>query len=218
MIHHHPDDELLLARAAGTLDSGTALVVSTHAEFCPQCRERLRGFEALGGAVLESIEPATLATDAWARTLARIDAASPRQVVPKPAARIQAHLPDEQPWPKALAGCSISRWRPLGPGRRWARISVPSDRGANLFLLRIAAGLAMPWHSHRGLEVTQVLHGSFEDGRAVFGPGDFDATDPSVRHQPVVLAQGECVCLAAVQGRLLFDSAAARLLGALVGL
>lgn len=224
MIRHHPEDELLLALAAGTLDTGAAVVVAAHAEQCDQCRARLRGFEALGGALLDTSEPATLAPEAWARTLARLDAPPPSPPAPPPpparrkASRAPATLPDGLPWPRALDGCTLSPWRSLGPGRRWSRITSPLDRQANLFLLRIGAGLPMPWHRHSGVELTQVLYGAFDDGRAVFGRGDFDLADHDVHHQPVVLADGECVCLATVRGKVLFDGALARLLGGLIGL
>jgi putative transcriptional regulator len=87
-----------------------------------------------------------------------------------------------------------------------------------VFLLRIGAGKSLPPHTHSQCELTQVLYGSFDDGRAVFGPGDFDETDGEVHHQPVVQSGGECICLAAVNGKVLFDGAIARLLGSLVGM
>ena len=101
---------------------------------------------------------------------------------------------------------------------RWSRVSVPEAPEANVFLLRIAAGKYLPQHTHKGLELTQVLHGRFHDGRALFGPGDFDAADGEIHHQPVVQDGSECICLASLDGRLRFDSAIARVLGSLVGM
>ncbi len=63
MIRHHPDDSLLMAQAAGRLDSGSALVLASHAENCEQCRERLRSFDVLGGALLEQLESLPIAVD-----------------------------------------------------------------------------------------------------------------------------------------------------------
>jgi putative transcriptional regulator len=60
--------------------------------------------------------------------------------------------------------------------------------------------------------------GSFHDGRALFAAGDFDAADESVRHQPVLETDDECICLASVSGRLVFDSAIARMIGSMVGI
>lgn len=217
-IHHHPDDELLVALAAGRLESGPAHVVDAHVEGCAQCRERVRHYEALGGALLETLEPASLAPEALARTFAAIDTlpapgpAARRAPTPKPP------LPPGIAWPRSLRDCGVTPWRWLGPGMRWSRVTLPHDPAANVFLLRIGAGKCLPRHTHSEVELTQVLCGSFDDGRATFGPGDFDAADGTIRHQPVVHADAECICLASVRGKVLFDGAIARLFGAMVGM
>jgi putative transcriptional regulator len=216
MIAHHPSDELLLAAAAGTLDAGGAIVLSAHLEGCATCRATLREFEAVGGAMLESIEPALMAPDALAKTLAAIDAPPPR-ARPAPPPSPRPSLPDGVTWPSSLAACDVSRWHWMGPGMRWSRVTLPHAPDANVFLLRIGAGKALATHTHSGLELTHVMCGSFHDGRSRFGAGDFDAADGDVRHQPVLEAGGECICLATVQGRLVFDGAIARWIGALVG-
>jgi putative transcriptional regulator len=221
MIQHHPSDELLLAAAAGTLDSGATIVVGAHVQACARCRAGVRLFEGVGGAMLEAIEPALLAPEALAKTLATIDGAhAPAQ---QPAARAlpapsRPDLPPGVSWPDSLARCAVSRWHWMGPGMRWSRVTVPHDRDANLFLLRIGAGKALAQHTHSGLELTHVMCGAFHDGRALFAAGDFDAADGSVRHQPVLEAGGECICLASVNGRLVFDGAIARVIGSLVGI
>ena len=216
-IQHHPDDELLLAQANGRLGIGTRLILACHLELCAHCRERLRTLEALGGLLLEGLAPAALADDALARTFALIDGAAaspPRQVkvtAPPP-------LPEGARWPRSLAHCSATPWRWMGPGMRWSRVTVPDAPAANVFALRIGPGRYLPQHTHRGFELTQVLHGRFHDGRALFGPGDFDAADDSIHHQPVVQDGSECICLASVDGRLHFDGAIARFFGSLVGM
>lgn len=217
MIAHHPADDLLLAFAAGTASPGFALVVASHVEDCAHCRGRVAVFDAVGGAMLDELAPATLAPDAFARTLAVIDAA-PVQKAGAPAPAYRPPLPASTEWPMALRACSVTPWRWLGPGVRWSRVTLPADRTANVFLLRIAAGMKMPPHTHSDVELTQVLCGSFHDGRALFGRGDFDAADGSIRHQPVVEPDGECISLACVSGKVVFESALARMLGAVVGI
>ena len=101
---------------------------------------------------------------------------------------------------------------------RWCRVTLADDRAANVFLLRIAAGMSLPAHTHDGCELTQVLYGAFHDGRARFEAGDFDEADGSIHHQPVVEPGGECICLASVEGRVAFDGRIARVLGSLVGM
>ena len=121
MSHHHPDAEMILAHAAGTLRGGVALVVATHVEGCAHCRRQAGEVEALGGAWIESIVPDTLRPDALARTLAQIDAAS------RPASaasvtvtadsshlshsRVLAQLPGDTPWPLSMQRCAITRDR-----------------------------------------------------------------------------------------------------------
>jgi putative transcriptional regulator len=221
-IQHHPDDDLLLAHAAGRLASGPALLMASHLEGCPQCRDRTAQLETIGGVLLEALPPESMAPEALARTLAAIDA--PPATVPghegrsPHAPRRRPALPDGVAWPRALQHCSATPWRWLGPGMRWSRVTVPHDPAANVFLLRIGAGKQLPEHTHSECELTQVLCGTFHDGRALFGPGDFDEGDRSFHHQPTVQAGGDCICLASVTGRVLFKGVIARTLGALVGM
>jgi putative transcriptional regulator len=218
MIQHHPSDELLLAGAAGTLAAGDAIVLGAHLEGCAHCRAQVRLFEGVGGAMLESIEPALMAPEALADTLTAIDRVPqqmPRRAAP---ALPRPSLPPGVTWPRSLQPCAVSRWHWMGPGMRWSRVTLPHDAKANVFLLRIGAGKALANHTHSGLELTHVMCGSFHDGRALFAAGDFDAADGNVKHQPVLEADGECICLASVGGRLVFDSAIARMIGSLVGI
>ncbi|WP_431046615.1 ChrR family anti-sigma-E factor [Roseateles sp. L2-2] len=232
-IRHHPADELLLSLVSGALPIGLRLVTETHLELCPACRERVAMLRALGGVVLDEQPAAPMAEDALARVFSRIDefeqtrrnagagiggtAGADRMPTPR---KVPAPppLPTGAVWPKALAGCNATRWRWLGPGMRWSRVTVPDAPEANVFLLRIGAGKYLPQHTHRGTELTQIIYGRFHDGRALFGPGDFDLADDEVHHQPVVQDGSECICVAAVEGRLHFDGVIARWFGSLVGM
>ena len=223
MINHHPDDALLMALAAGTLQSGPALVLAAHVEGCPRCQARVDDYEAVAGVLLEQTEPAVLAPQALADTLARLDAPKPTTAVARrpgraDAAVIRATPPAGMRWPRSLQGCASTPWRWLGPGMRWSRVTLPHDPQANVFMLRIGAGKCLPQHTHSDVELTQILYGSFHDGRALFGPGDFDEADGSIKHQPVVEPDGECICIAAVSGKVKFDSVIARWMGGLVGM
>jgi len=121
-------------------------------------------------------------------------------------------------WPRAMAGCDISRWHWMGPGMYWNRVTLPDAPQANVFMLRIGAGRMLPRHTHSHSELTQVLYGAFDDGRSEFAAGDFDETDGTIRHQPVVGPAGECICLASVEGKVLFEGWLARTMGSLIGM
>ncbi|SFN41618.1 ChrR family anti-sigma-E factor [Variovorax sp. OV329] len=214
MIRHHPDDALMLAHAAGTLGAGHRLLLDVHLEGCAHCRERLQRLDALGGVLLDQLAPAELAPDALERTLARIDAPQPQAAALAQGAKPQ--LPTA--WPRAMAGCNVSRWRWMGPGMYWNRVTLPDADDANVFMLRIGAGRMLPQHTHSNSELTQVLYGAFDDGRSAFAEGDFDETDAAIRHQPVVNTGGECICLASVEGKVLFEGWLARTMGAMIGM
>jgi putative transcriptional regulator len=216
MIRHHPDDELLLQLAAGRLSAGQAIVVSTHLEGCAECRLQLHTLQALGGALLDQAEPVALGREAWTRTLARIDAPAPAPAVHGPLPH--PVLPEGVPWPASLGRCRVSGWRWMGTGLRYARVNAPYDPAASLYLLRIDEGRSLPRHTHGGIELTQVLCGAFDDGRGVFGPGDFDAADEQVHHQPVVQAGAVCICLAYVDAPMRFDGRIASLIGGWIGM
>ena len=73
-------------------------------------------------------------------------------------------------------------WSYAGPGIR--RLDLGAKGPLRLEVIRLDAGKAVPWHSHKGRELTLCVHGEFSDAAATYGPGDFSVTDGSVRHQP----------------------------------
>ena len=71
-IKFHLGDDILLKYAAGTLDEASGLLVATHLALCPHCRARNRAADALGGALLDSLEAAPLPDSAMDAVLARL--------------------------------------------------------------------------------------------------------------------------------------------------
>jgi len=203
-IHHHPGAALLTAYAAGTLPEAFSLVVAAHLSICDACRAEVMALESVGGAMLEIEEAAALAADAHAKVMAALDVDAPE--ADPPAAPAGADLPcDVLPAPlRALVGGGIEavKWKPVGMGVAQAvLVSRPSGTAR---LLRIPAGAAMPDHGHRGMELTMVLSGAFEDGPQRFGRGDVEVADESLEHTPVADVGEDCICLAATDARLRF--------------
>lgn len=216
-IQHHPSDETIARHAAGQLEPAAAIVLAVHLSGCPVCRERMRQFEALGGALLEDLAPAPMAEDAFTATLARIDAeAQPGTERAEPAVA-KAPVLGGIELPAELAGCRIGPWRWMAPGFRMSRIRIPGEPGANLILMRIGANRRMPEHGHTGRELTQVLHGSYSDANGRYGAGDLAEEDAEGEHQPLVDPGSECICLAAIEGRMRL-SGVARLLQPFIGI
>lgn len=176
----------------------------------------MAALQSAGGAWLDGTQGVAMRSDALERALDALDAPAP-PVLP---ASLQGPpvLPAGVHWPRALAGLQIAPWRWIGPGMHYSRVRLPRDAQAFVFLLRIVPGKYLPQHAHTDREFTQVLCGSFHDGRAQFSAGDFDVADSAVHHLPVVQSAGDCVCLTAVQGRLAFDGLYGRMLGHLAGM
>ncbi|MDE2361315.1 MAG: ChrR family anti-sigma-E factor [Hyphomicrobiales bacterium] len=207
--NHHPADETLGRFAAGAIEAGPRLVVATHLAGCPQCRARIRSFESAGGVLLDSMEPATLRADAFARTLAQVEAPAPATIVP--AARDAA-------MPAPLRYYDLPKWRAVAPGVRWRRVVLPEAPDANVIMLKVGAGQRMPNHGHTGVEYTQVIAGGYTDAFGHYVAGDCIEMDEDVEHIPLADRDGDCVVLAALEGPLRLQGWIARLFQQFIGI
>jgi putative transcriptional regulator len=217
-IPKHPSDETLMRFAAGRLGAGLRLVAAIHLESCPRCRERVRLFEAAGGALLDRLPPQSVPPSQLAEIFARIAVEAPAPIAPHPVQKARS-LENGFVLPAALADHEIGPWRFVHPSLRWARVRLADAPDERVVLLKIAAGHAAPAHGHRGVELTQVLYGSFSDMRGAYGPGDLvEADDEIVDHEPRVSPDGECLCIAAVEFPLRINSFIGRLFQPLMGI
>lgn len=207
-MNHHATEETLMRYAAGTLSAGPSIVVQAHLSKCAACRARVAQYEAVGGALLNGLEPTALAPDALSRMRALIDA----DAAPASARPVETPEVDGIRLPDSLRGCEIGPWRWVGPGRRMSRVSVAHDPDANLILLKVGPGLALPDHGHVGKEFTYIVSGSYSDRFGQFKAGDLAEMDDDIEHQPIVDADSECICLAALEGKMRFNGFFGRLL------
>jgi putative transcriptional regulator len=200
MIRHHLTDQLLIAYAAGTLPEAFSLVAATHVSLCDDCRARLGAFEAVGGAVLE---------EGTAEMVAGVEACFARAVPEQRKPRRRGVLPG--PLADYVGGgVEAVKWRPLGMGVRQA--ILPTSRAASARLLYIPAGVAVPDHGHRGMELTLVLQGAFRDSEDRFGVGDLEVAGEELQHIPVAEPGADCICLAATDAPLRFKDFLPRVL------
>ena len=216
-IHHHPDDEFLMAYAAGSLPEAWSLLIATHAALCPQCRSEVGAGEAVGGSLLDDEAAVPMFDSALEATLARIDA--PGDSGPAPEAAAAAGNPVLPQPLRAYAGSDLAglRWRPLGRGAQHIPL-VRGPNGVSARLLKVPAGKPVPEHGHNGLELTMVLSGSFVDGGQRFGPGDVETADETLEHRPEAEPGVDCVCLAVTDAPLRFRGVVARLVQPLIGI
>lgn len=203
MPSFHPPESMLLDYAAGALPEAVSLVIATHLTYCPECRAEVRRLEAVGGAMLDSLPPTEVSSSLDA-VFAKIDAPQPPPApdrlggeawMPRPLRRSLAAVPTPRgttlPW-KRVTG-ALSEIRLPTPG------STPTSRTR---LMRIKAGQAMPEHTHGGTEFVLVLKGGFSDQLGHFLPGDLAISTDAHIHTPKADDDGDCVCLAVVDGTL----------------
>ena len=209
-------EELLLRYAAGQLRPAPALVVASHLAMSPSSRRVVAWLESVGGALLDEEQMAELSAGLFERTLAELD----KPVRPESLAPVRSHeaLDMGIAIPGPLARRSIGPWKWLGPGMRFARIDMPEDPDHNLVLLRVPAGRALLEHSHSGEEATLVLKGSFHDQTGRYSAGDLIQEDEETDHRPVVDMDGECICLAAIEGPMKIKSWLGRMVQPFLGI
>jgi putative transcriptional regulator len=196
-----------MAYSAGQLPEAFSLVVATHISLCDDCRAALHAYDAIGGSLLEDSIGTTMTHDSLEATLARI-AGAPR---PQRAAEPPRQGIFPAPLRDAVGGDLASvRWRPIGMGVRQA--ILPAQGSATVRLLSIPAGQAVPDHGHSGMEMTLVLQGAFRDKNDRFQRGDIEIATEDLEHMPVAEGGPDCICLAATDAPLRFNSVIPRLL------
>jgi len=208
MPRFHPTEEMLLDYAAGSLSEAIGLLVATHLALCPTCRERVRELEALGGLLLDSMPAVPVRTTAD-DILARLATPQPSFNCPKPAERclsVPRPLRDYLPAP-----LETMPWRQIT--RHLGEIDLPVGSGTERTkLMRIGAGSAIPRHTHPGSEYILVLSGGFSDSAGQYGRGDVAVADDTIQHRPVADADGDCLCLAVIDGGLRLTGPIGRLI------
>jgi len=212
---HHLDDEVLLDYAAGACDEAVSLLVASHLTLCPSCRARAERLDAVGGEMMATLAPQTMADDALERLLHRLD--EPETAPAKPAANANANAKESAVLPRVLqryVGASADQiaWKPLGLGVDHFEVPIESDGGARAVMLRVPPGRAVPQHTHAGNEYVLVLQGGFSDQFGHFGRGDVESADSSVDHRPVADPGEVCLCLAVLDGPMRLTSVIGRAL------
>ncbi len=218
-MNYHPPEDLLLEYAAGVSARSKALLIGAHLTYCPDCRRTVQLYEDVAasmvfdGGTLNAVPMAQ--GDAFAlidhgehdHSTSTIDTACP--------------VPRDPVLPSALreaVGCGIEDvpWQPIFPGIwDYPLPSVGRDRTSQdgeARLLKIGADRAIPSHTHRGLELTLVLSGSFHDIRGSYHRGDVCTADGSVNHRPIADPGRDCICLAVVDAPMRLTGPVGRIL------
>jgi len=206
-IKHHLTDALLMGYSAGTLPEAFNLVVATHISLCDECRARMYEFDSVGGEILEEETIASMSESSLNQTLDMIEAGDIAQLAASAVTPSSPNTDTIFPTPlQDYVGGDLDavKWRKMGGGVQQAILKA--DKSATVRLLRIPAGTAVPDHGHCGTELTLVLQGAFRDETDRFGVGDIEVANEDLNHQPIAEDGADCICLAATDAPLQFNS------------
>lgn len=189
-------DTLLTGYLAGSLPPPVQVLVEAHLELNPESRRWASCLETVGGEVLDRLDPvAPRGRDAKLDAIFALDAdPSPDATLGSPVALPTGIGPSGLPASiERYVGRSLSDvpWRTRLPGIREWKARSEDGYVASLFCLR--AGHGLPPHTHRGTEMTLVLHGSFTDTTGRYGAGDISIADDEIDHRPVADPGGDCI-------------------------
>ena len=195
-VNRHPaSEELLLDYATGALGPAGSLLVATHCAMVPGSRRAVGMLEAVGGSLLDAIDPVAVANDGFERLMASLGEDPAPTRTADPAIR-RADSPVPGPL-RALIGDSYDglAWRSIGGDVAVHDLPI-DDPARRAFLIKVPARRMIPMHTHGGQEWVLVLQGGLSDEFGHFGPGDVEIADASVTHQPIADAGIDCICLA----------------------
>lgn len=204
MTAHRLSEERLLAYAAGAMSAPEAVVVATHLAMRPESAAWVRRLQAVGGRMLEDLDPAPMDDHALAQVLARAE-------VDGGEAEASPPLNDMPQLPEPLRRYALGKWRWMGPGVRVRDVHASREGECRVILLEIQPGRETPRHTHGGVELTCVLSGAYAVGDRRFDVGDLEEADEATLHQPRVVSEEACLCVAALDGQILLDGWMGRL-------
>lgn len=201
----NPSEERLLAYASGTLSPPEAVVVAAHLALRPANDVWVHKLQVVGGALLDTTEPAALSDDALNRALSLIDTDAGESHCPAP-------LNDMPELPEPLRHYALGPWRRVGPGIKVRDVHAPRDGKCRVILLQIDPGKETPRHTHGGVELTCVLAGAYATETTRFDVGDLEEADGDTLHQPRVVSDVPCLCVVALDGEIQLDGWLGRLM------
>ncbi|MBC05193.1 ChrR family anti-sigma-E factor [Thalassospira sp.] len=232
-IKHHPTDQTLMDYASGSLSQAMELLVATHMTVCPHCRDKVTGYETMGGAALETTDSMAMGDHSLDHVMAMLEretanenivtqelpslrrvavgesiTGSAMSALPRPLADL---LPED------VMSLDDIPWKTLAPGVKHFQLKSIESKGT-VRLMKIAPGVSIPDHGHHGHEMTLLIKGSYIDEIGRFRAGDVADLDDDVDHQPIADTAEECICLIATDAPMKFNRLLPKLLQPFFGI
>ena len=204
MSKHHPSPTQLASFASGSMSTHYAAAISTHIEFCEQCRSNTQKLQNIGAVSFENLDTVSVSDSLKDKLFSQLDSQEATQ------AQETKHSKTNQKSnvPSALKnllpnGLDDLDWKWTGPGIHAAKLESIT-KGTQLSLLKIQPGKAIAAHTHKCDEVTVLLKGSLSDEFGVYNKGDYILMNDDHEHRPVASNHEECICLTVIETPLHF--------------
>lgn len=181
----HPDEDVLIAFAAGQLDLAYRVLLEAHLGSCRRCADQIGWMNALGERLLAGLESEEPPAPRWDDLERRLDA-----------------LVDDDLAETPLPPAARAELEPRLKERRWIQLPLSTARTVRLWidreaqvelvLARVDAGRRFPAHRHLGAEQVQVLSGGYRDPMGHFEAGDFATYPAASSHAPRIDVDEPC--------------------------
>jgi len=232
LSQHHPDDNLLIEFASGSIDQGQAIAVSAHLHYCSRCRNKVSEFNAIGGALLSStnatlndkhpkehealsFESLMTAIDQQDKEAVTIAEKAEHKPINTSSSMLKTSpytgLENLPTVIKKVVAEQKIQWKHITSSLKSANL-ITGQKKYGIYLQKIAAGGKVPEHNHQGKEITVVLKGSISDEDGIYHPGDFIVKLAGDIHRPRASGNEDCVCLSIQEAPVLLTSVIGRLI------
>jgi len=214
MIKLHPNLHQLQAYVAGDLNPAQALIIAAHCDMCACCQSQI---EQINDDLAQKVfsEPALAVNSPALQLMMEHIMALPELGDTGEHAGVSLEMELDGkffPLPRALTRfvSQAESWSRL-LGKLW-QTQVDLGDGLKGHFIYMEKGGKVPEHTHKGLEMTLVLDGEFEDEKGLYKTGDFITTDANITHTPQSNVNEGCLVFSVVEQPLHFTSGLARLL------
>ena len=146
MINRHPEVDMLVEYAAGSLATAPCIAVTAHLQFCKSCSDSVKSLDEIGGELLATSEAVPLSGDLFSKILDSVESLADTTLpAPRPKQcrdTVALQLPE---FVQRLLPAGELDWRRLSSSLKVATVSV-GEQDYELALHRIDAGGKAPEH------------------------------------------------------------------------
>ncbi len=212
-IYRENYESLLLGYAAGVLDMAQNFIIAAHLALSPEARRLVRECETIGGCLIEGqCPPAAMREESLHNVLGRLEEPRAAKQAKRPPVKLPEDVVGIPPHVLELLSCRPCRprWRSFHPGLQMCELPIECEKSGVRFI-RARPAAKMPHHIHRGMEITLVLDGAYDDESGPHRRGDLAIIDEGAERRTVACRDRGVVAVVVSSAPVRFTGLAALL-------